>query len=90
MTFTWLEHARPGTKWNPDIGGMSMGSYPGRVTVNPYNGYVAGTNPVVRHVMSLTCTLQRMRTNQRAPKHAATQPLHDSNTRAQAPNLVAS
>ena len=31
-----------------------------------------------------------MRANWHAPKYAATQPLYDSNTRAQAPNLVAS
>ena len=31
-----------------------------------------------------------MRANFHAPKHAATQPLYDSNTRAPAPNLVAS
>ena len=30
------------------------------VTVYPYNGYIKSTNPVVRHVMSLTCTLKRM------------------------------
>ena len=31
-----------------------------------------------------------MHANCHAPKHAATQPLHDSNTRARAPNLMAS
>ena len=37
MTFTWLKHARPGTKWNPDIGGMSMkGVY---LFSNPTNYY---------------------------------------------------
>ena len=52
-----------------------MGSYWDDVTVYPYDGDIGGTNPVVRHVMSLTCTLKRMRTNRHAPKHAATQPL---------------
>ena len=70
--------------------GLGRGSYPAHVTVYPYNGYIKSTNPIVRHVMSLTWTMKRMRANQCAPKHAATQPLHDSNTRAQAPNLVAS
>ena len=72
------------------LGGMSTGSYPDNVTVYPYNGYIRGTNPVTRHVMSLTCTPARMPANQHAPKHAATQPLHGSNARARAPNLVAS
>ena len=70
--------------------GLGRGSYPAHVTVYPYNGYIRDTNPIVRHVMSLTCTPTRMRANQHVPKHAATQPLHDSNTRARAPNLVAS
>ena len=64
-----------------------MGSYADCVTICPYNGYIAGTNPVVRHVMSLVYTLKQMRANQHVPKHATTQPLHDSNTRAKAPNL---
>ena len=68
------------------IGGMTRGPYATQVTVYPYNGHIRGTNPIVRHVMSLTCTLKRMCANQRAPKHAATQPLHDSNARARAPN----
>ena len=72
------------------LGGMIRGSYWDNVTVYPYNGRIRGTNPITRHVMSLTCTLKRMRANQHAPKHAATQPLHDSNARARAPNLVAS
>ena len=72
------------------LGVFCRGPYHTRVTVYPYNRYIGGTNPVVRHVLSLTCTLIRMRANQHAPKHAATQPLHDSNTRARAPNLVAS
>ena len=67
------------------LGVRRRGSYPTRVTVYPYNGCIRGTNPVVRHVMSLTCTPARMRANQHTPKHAATQPLHDSNTHAHAP-----
>ena len=70
--------------------GMCRVPYPARVTVYPYNGYIAGTNPIVRHVMSLTCALKRMHANQHTPKHAATQPLHGSNARARAPNLVTS
>ena len=70
--------------------GLSRGSYRAHVTVYPYNGYIKSTNPIVRCVMSLTWTMKRMRANQRTPKHAVTQPLHDSNTRARAPNLVAS
>ena len=78
ITFTWLEHARTSTK-SRGIIGLTVGrSYSNNVTVYPYNGHITGTNPTVRHVMSLTCTLRRMRANQRAPKHAATQPLHDS------------
>ena len=72
------------------LGVLRRGSYPTRVTVYPYDGHIRGTNPVVRHVMSLTWTPKRMPANQHAPKHAATQPLHDSNTRAPATNLVAS
>ena len=49
-----------------------------------------GTNPITRHVMSLACTLKRMRANSHAPKHPATQPLHGSNTRARAPTPVPS
>ena len=70
--------------------GLGRGSYPAHVTVYPYNGYIKSTNPIVRHVMSLTWTMKRMRANWHAPKHAATQPLHGSNTRARAPNLVTS
>ena len=72
------------------LGGNSRDSYPTRVTVYPYNRYIGGTNPIARHVMSLNCTPIRMCANQHAPKHAATQPLHDSNARARAPNLVTS
>ena len=49
-----------------------MGSYWDDITVYPYSEYIGGTNPIVRHVMSLTCTLARMRANQNAPKHTAT------------------
>ena len=72
------------------LGGMTRVPYWENVTVYPYSGHTGGTNPIVRHVGSLTCTLKRMRANQHAPEHAATQPLHDSNTRARAPNLVTS
>ena len=72
------------------LGGMNRGPYPAQVTVYPYNRHIKSTNPIVRHVTSLTCTLKRMRANQRAPKHVTTQPLHGSNTRAPAPNLVTS
>ena len=72
------------------LGGIGRGSYPTRVTVYPYNGYNGGTNPITRHVMSLACTLKRMRANSHAPKHPATQPLHGSNTRARAPTPVPS
>ena len=69
------------------LGVRSRGSYWDNVTVYPYNRHIRSTNPIVRHVMSLTCTLKHMRANQHTPKHAATQPLHDSNTRARASNL---
>ena len=90
-TFTWLERARPSTKSRAIIGAQCTGSYPTRVTVCPYNGYIRGTNPITRHVMSLTYTPTRMRANQRAPKHTITQPLqdlHGSTVRARPPNLV--
>ena len=89
-TFTWLEHARPSTKSRHIIGAQHRGSYSYayNVTVNRYNGHITGTNHIVRHIMSLTCTLRRMRANQRALKHAKTQPLHYSNTRTRAPNLM--
>ena len=72
------------------LGFLCRVSYWDNVTVYPYNRYIGGTNPITRHVMSLTCTLKRMRANQHTPKHAATQPLHSSNTRARAPNLATS
>ena len=52
------------------LGGLSRGPYSDHVTVNPYNGYLTSTNPIVRHAMSLTCTLKRILVNWRAPKHA--------------------
>ena len=72
------------------LGGLRRSSYSARVTVYPYNGYIESTNPVVRHAMSLTCTIKRILVNRRAPNHAKTQPLHDSNTHARAPNLMPS
>ena len=45
---------------------LRRSSYAAHLTVYPYNGYIRSTNPIVRHVMSLTCTLKRMRANQRA------------------------
>ena len=68
------------------LGVRSRGSYWDNVTVYPYNRYIRSTNPVVRHVMSLACTLKRMRANQHAPKHATTQPLHDSNLKYARPS----
>ena len=69
---------------------LCRGSYSHRFTVYPYNGHIGSTNPIVRCVMSLTWTIKRMIANWHAPKYAVTQPLHDSNTHARAPNLVAS
>ena len=40
------------------FGGLTRGSYSYRVTVYPYNEYIESTNPIVRHVMSLACTLK--------------------------------
>ena len=72
------------------LGGLSRVPYSYCVTVYPYNGYINSTNPIVRHVTSLTCILKRLWAKQRAPKHAKTQPLHGSNMRARAPNLIKS
>ena len=72
------------------LGGRSRWAYSDNVTVYPYKGYIRSTNLIVRHVRSLTCTLKRMLTNQRAPKRAATQTLHGSNMSSRAPNLVTS
>ena len=64
------------------LGGLGRGSYSDRVTVYPYKRYIKSTNPIMRHVMSLTCTLKRMLVNYGTPKHAKTQLLHYSNLRA--------
>ena len=45
------------------LGVRSRSSYLARVTVYPYNGHIESTNPIVRHVMSLTCTLKRILVN---------------------------
>ena len=45
------------------LGGLSRSSYSARVTVYPYNGHIESTNPVIRHVVSLTCTMKRIRVN---------------------------
>ena len=45
------------------LGAQRRGSYSDNVTVYPYNGYIRSTNPVVRHVISLTCTLERILVN---------------------------
>ena len=58
-----------------------MAPYPNNVTVYPYNGYIGGTNPIVRQVMSLTCNLKWMHTNQRALKHPKTQPFNSLHQR---------
>ena len=84
-TFTWLEHARPGTKSHAVIGKPSRASYSDHVTVYPYSGYIRSTNPIVRHVMSLAHTLKRVPANQCAAKHAATRSLRGSYKRARAP-----
>ena len=79
-TFTWLEHARPSTKSRHIIGAHSRGSYAYNVTVNRYIGRITDTNPIMRRVTSLTCTLKRILVNYRAMQHAKTQPLHYSNS----------
>ena len=72
------------------LGRLSRGSYSDRVTVYPYKRYIKSTNPIMRHVMSLTCTLKRILVDYGTPKHTKTQPLHGSNTHARAPNLMPS
>ena len=72
MTFTWLGHARPGTRWNSDIGGMSRGSYPSRVTVNSYNGYITSINFSVLHLLSPLCMLKQLCENLHTLEHTAT------------------
>ena len=75
-TFTWLEHTRPSTKSHAIIGNHSSSSYQDNVTVYPYNGYIQSTNRIVRHVISLNCTLKQILVNYGAQKHAKTQPKH--------------
>ena len=56
-TFTWLEHARPSTK-SRGIIGLTVGiSYSDNVTVNRYNGYIRGTNMIVRCLGVILWTL---------------------------------
>ena len=45
------------------LGGIGRDSYLDLVTVYPYNGYIKSTNPIVRHAMSLTCTMKRILVN---------------------------
>ena len=45
------------------LGVLSRVPYSDRVTVYPYNGYIRSTNPIIRHVMSLTWTMKWMRAN---------------------------
>ena len=52
------------------LGGTTRVPYWENVTVYPYNGCIVGANPIVRRVMSLTCTLKRMHANQHALKPA--------------------
>ena len=68
--------------------GLSRGSYRylEHVTVCPYNEYIRGTNPVMRHVMPLTCTLKRICADQYTPKHARS-PLF-CNFKSPAPKLT--
>ena len=61
------------------LGRSNRGSYVDIFTVYPYNGHIRRTNSIVRHVMSLTCTLKWIHVNYSAPMHAKTQPLHYSN-----------
>ena len=63
-----------------------MSSYLDNVTVNRYNGHITGTNPIVRHVISLTCTLKWMHANQNATKHATTQSLKLQGSRRMHPD----
>ena len=45
------------------LGGLSRISYWARVTVYPYKRRTKSTNPIVRHIMSLTCTLKQILVN---------------------------
>ena len=57
ITFTWLEHARTSTKSRGIIGLTVGGSYSNNVTVNRYNGYIRGTNMIVRCLGVILWTL---------------------------------
>ena len=57
ITFTWLEHARPSAKSRGIIGLTVGGSYSNNVTVNRYNGYIRGTNMIVRCLGVILWTL---------------------------------
>ena len=70
------------------LGVLRRGSYLEHVTVCPYNEYIRGTNPVMRHVMPLTCTLKRICADQYTPKHARS-PLF-CNFKSPAPKLTIS
>ena len=61
------------------LGAPSRGTYSYRVTVYSYNEYIGSINPIIQYVTSLTWTINYMRANWYAPKHATTQPLYDSN-----------
>ena len=45
------------------LGGLCRGAYSYDVTVYPYSGYMRSTNPIVRHVMSLTWIMKRIDVN---------------------------
>ena len=45
------------------LGGLLRGAYLDRVTVYPYNRYIKSTNPIMRHLTSLTRILKQMRAN---------------------------
>jgi len=60
VTFTGLEHARPSTK-SRGIIGLTVGcSYSKNVTINRYNGYIRGTNTIVRCLGVILWTLVLM------------------------------
>ena len=57
INFTRLEHARPSVKSRGIIGLTVGGSYSNNVTVNRYNGYIRGTNMIVRCLGVILWTL---------------------------------
>ena len=67
------------------LGHLRRDSYCAQVTVNPYNGPIAGTNPVVRHFSSLTWLTGHVRVQQHKPKHATKYCRTGSTPGAQAP-----